>query len=549
MKNRSFRFLVVALFTVLTQWSCQPTRDMLVEPASQDISVVEAKSWLTRQQAMISSKAKKSNDSRNDYWSLAKKTKYTNGTNVIVLPVTYNYSNTLGYWASKTAKDGPLDPDKYSIQSKLLMFKDAKGNLQSEFIQIIPTDDYRQKNKRVIGKNFSGVVARYDKEGDAPQSILAYKDGIFIGSLTASSIKSGRLSVEISCDCCLVIGTPNGPIVYTFPCPESLPPPAPIGPWGGSNIDFGGSGGAGGIGGSYGPYTPVMLTDEGVVGLSPVDNFFYQMENERIPPVLFSPEEKQFIRAYPDLMYKIGPVVEATGYRPDMTELAQMVVLLNRHGDKFTQEERNLIWEYPSMAKNLLIYIDQTGQKPDGSGAFRMNAADQAAYPKFADLLRNNIQSYVMNTPKILSALQQFSGLSPEKINVFMRWRVGPLVTVKQISDPNLYAWGAEGYIYGEFNRSVSATEIITDKKTLQYYENENSWPELEKAYATFLAHLLIHEMTHLGANLTHTIDYTDGNASAGGGRYEHRFDIAAFGYPAIPNYVIGRLVLKKPKP
>ena len=45
---------------------------------------------------MISSKAKKLNDKRNDYWSLAKKTKYTNGTNVIVLPVTYNYSNTLG---------------------------------------------------------------------------------------------------------------------------------------------------------------------------------------------------------------------------------------------------------------------------------------------------------------------------------------------------------------------------------------------------------------------------------------------------------------------
>ena len=50
MKNRSFRFLLVAFGTILTQWACQPTREMLVEPASQDISIDEAKSWLTSQQ-------------------------------------------------------------------------------------------------------------------------------------------------------------------------------------------------------------------------------------------------------------------------------------------------------------------------------------------------------------------------------------------------------------------------------------------------------------------------------------------------------------------
>ena len=78
----------------------------------------------------------------------------------------------------------------------------------------------------------------------------------------------------------------------------------------------------------------------------------------------------------------------------------------------------------------------------------------------------------------------------------------------------------------------------------ITYYERTGSWPEIEKAYATFLAHLVIHEMAHLGANMTQTIDYIDGTSEN-----EHWFDVTAFGSPAYPGDKISEIVLRKPKP
>ena len=91
-----------------------------------------------------------------------------------------------------------------------------------------------------------------------------------------------------------------------------------------------------------------------------------------------------------------------------------------------------------------------------------------------------------------------------------------------------------EKYNDKEPKPGVDPNIIKIDKLTIKRYEQAGLlWPELESAYFTLPAQLLIHEFSHYGANLSQTIDYTDGEASTPNhGPYTYRFDLAAFGYP-----------------
>lgn len=171
-----------------------------------------------------------------------------------------------------------------------------------------------------------------------------------------------------------------------------------------------------------------------------------------------------------------------------------------------------------------------------------MSPIDQLLYPKFTNLVKNNIVDYVMNNQKILNALKTFSGLSEQKIRVLLGFGHGPRIIIKQISDPN--KWMNEGYTYGYFKYNEDPNVVNIDYKTVQAYEIESNWSELEKAWFVLLANVLIHETAHYGAFKTQTLDVIDGPTSMG----PHKFDIAAFGYAALPGNVIDEIVLKNGK-
>ncbi|UFH56095.1 hypothetical protein [Spirosoma sp. KNUC1025] len=171
-----------------------------------------------------------------------------------------------------------------------------------------------------------------------------------------------------------------------------------------------------------------------------------------------------------------------------------------------------------------------------------MSPIDQLLYPKFTNLVKNNIVDYVINNPKVLNALKTFSGLSEEKIRELLAFGKGPRIIIKQISNPAY--WMKEGYTYGYFKYNENPNAINIDYKTIQAYEIENAWPELEKAWFILLANLIIHETAHYGAFKIQTLDVIDGPTSMG----PHQFDIAAFGYAALPGNVIDEIVLKNSK-
>lgn len=229
-------------------------------------------------------------------------------------------------------------------------------------------------------------------------------------------------------------------------------------------------------------------------------------------------------------------------------ELQEFYVRMQQRGISFNNEEKVVLKQYPDLFDRVRDYIDQYGQKPDGSNAFKLSFADQQRYPKFANLIKYNIRDYVMGNPKILSALKTFSGLNEQRIRGILGLNnIGPTIVIEQLSAPE--AWGQDGYVYGEFNAPVDPNIIKIDKLTLIRYEEANLlWPELESAYFTLLAQLLIHETSHYGANLTQTIDFTDGLASTpNGGAYTHRFDLAAFGYPNTgPEVMTRKFILKR---
>ena len=544
MKLNKSTFVVALLFLVATIWSCRTTFDNQVQPVQNPVSIAEARTWFENKGANARADAQ-APEGRLVYWKYAVNDVLPGGVPVVVVPLLYGFEQPImvpkdGY-TQQVGKSAKLKQQKadLQIQKKLLITKNATGNYQSCVMSVIPSDDYRAKNKSVKKDKFDGLAMIYDETETTYLLGLRYKNGrlkevlkpsqssggrrdgscykgVYQNNLPAQVIGGGGGGRSRSEELGDQYGMPysvdfgnSSPWflvdVQTVDCGDGTPTRSPLFGSDPNEIEWlrpinnGGGGGTTGGGPRADPNDPIPVDNlPPPDALNPIDAFFWEMEHGSGIHIYFDADEKALVQDYPELIPKL--------------------------------------WSY------IITY----GQKPDGKNAFKLSSSDQTNYPKFANLLRNRIQSYVMNTPKILNALQNFSGLSARRIEVMLRWGFGPTVKVQQISDPTL--WGNEGYIYGEFVKSTDPTSVKIDKKTVTYYENETSWPEVEKAWATLLAHVVIHEMSHLGANLTQTVDYTDGEASAGGGKYERRFDIAAFGYPASPGDVISQIVLKKPR-
>lgn len=122
---------VVVLFTMLTQWSCQPTQYEAIKPTAQDISIAEAQHWLTAQQASARLRADEHKNAPEVYWKLAQKHQLTDGRVAIVVPLTYQYQPVLAS-SVKVSDMASLDKEGLFIQSKLLVYKDKEGIMQSD---------------------------------------------------------------------------------------------------------------------------------------------------------------------------------------------------------------------------------------------------------------------------------------------------------------------------------------------------------------------------------------------------------------------------------
>lgn len=208
MKNSTFLLLIVVLATVLTQWACQHKQDTLLEPVNEDISIMEAKSWLTAKNANARLKGKEIGLGPEEFWHLAQKQYFTNGNAVITLPLTYGYKPVTAYLKEVPKGNEKIDLASHFVQSKMLIYKDQKGNVTAEVIRIIPTDENRLQNQHVKGNTFSGYVIRYDSEGKTLVRGLFYKDGDLVDSFDLNSQRNGRQAF----DCTIWVEQPE----YTY---------------------------------------------------------------------------------------------------------------------------------------------------------------------------------------------------------------------------------------------------------------------------------------------------------------------------------------------
>jgi len=452
MKTSRFVCFIVALSAIFTQWGCQPTRDALVAPISQDISIAEAKAWLSKQQTTARLATQKSANRRNEYWYLAKKQQFTNGDPVVVVPVTYNFKPVYALAADKNGvkKKSPNQEDYY-IQSKLLIFKDKIGQWQTNLIQIIPTEADRRANKRVKGVSFSGTVLVYTDSGSDLLEGYTYENGKVKGRFRPLSQSKGRmLMARYECGYYLIFDDNDtesgvgfievdGEIVRAIfvktPCSDDDSGGSTGGGFGGSiGGGYGGSTGGGTISGGgntdgggyysggsdYYPETPIY-EDGGGVSANQADNFINMMGNHN-PPIIFTEEEKAVIREYPQVIASLVDHINDYGSKPNFDNLFEDV----DGGD-------------PNKATLKVVGKDSYNEDTD----YRLYERECEAYTYlFNKAAQANFEYGAFRTNKgiiVLPNNRAFDDVSGGKTIRFKAWRIKGIASPVVYSDKGVY--------------------------------------------------------------------------------------------------------------
>ena len=406
-----------------------------------------------------------------EYWPLAQKQQFSNGRSAVVVPLTNGYEPATAFLNESPQAGKPLDVAGHFIQTKLLIYKDDKGGLRTEQLQIIPTAADRSQSSRVKAASFSGYVLRLTGDGRTPLTGLTYHNGKLRDVYDYQRQRSG--------------GRQEGTCSYVISRKYEGDPPAELGSGGGGSsstgyISFGGSyyelsvysapcpavegggggggsgGGGGGGGGGYGtlpqqdpsggggffyPGAP-MYEDGGGLNSSAAYNFIYAMQNVRNPAIFFDADEQTYLRANPTIIAALRD------------------------------------------------YIEEYGEKPDGSKAFRLSASDQQNYPKFTDLVKN-LPSFVEQHERVKNALTNHTNLPWSKMKVLLKFGSGPKLMINELGRSTYYGHTIypafpEGFI--EINASyVRGLEAANLNAT-------------REATAFLLTVTLLHEITHYGA-------------------------------------------------
>jgi hypothetical protein len=135
------------------------------------------------------------------------------------------------------------------------------------------------------------------------------------------------------------------------------------------------------------------------------------------------------------------------------------------------------------------------------AGKFVMSNADQAAYPRFTEMVKN-LYSFVQNDTKVLNALKHWSGFSESQILEKVQFGKGPTIIIKDIT-------GACGY----FSRAENPNAIFIDAGWVRGLEQANL-TSTKQATSFLLAVTVLHEFVHQARaanNLDKDYEYGEG--------------------------------------
>lgn len=113
-------------------------------------------------------------------------------------------------------------------------------------------------------------------------------------------------------------------------------------------------------------------------------------------------------------------------------------------------------------------------------------------FPKFVNLVKN-LRSFVKGNPKVLNALQKWSGFSKQEILDKLIFRLG--------SGPEILVSDAVGPNYGKYNHQNARGVLLIDPITVNNFQQAQQNSKEEDALAFMLSIIILHEFTHFGVN------------------------------------------------
>ncbi len=125
-------------------------------------------------------------------------------------------------------------------------------------------------------------------------------------------------------------------------------------------------------------------------------------------------------------------------------------------------------------------------EEPD----FVLKPADnyEQLYPRFTEMLKN-LKTFVKENPKVLSALQRWSGFSKQEILNHLTYGQGPTIKVEEMS--GRYAW---------YKKEPGSNILRVRASYVRGLEIANL-DKTKEGTAFLLATSILHEYIHLGTN------------------------------------------------
>lgn len=107
-------------------------------------------------------------------------------------------------------------------------------------------------------------------------------------------------------------------------------------------------------------------------------------------------------------------------------------------------------------------------------------------YPRFTEMVES-LEDYVRNNPKVLKALEEFSGLNKNEIFNRLKFGTGPTINIKDLNPE-----------YGNFNGANNSNALNTDAAFVRGLEKAHLKGTVE-ATSFLLAVTVLHEFVHYG--------------------------------------------------
>jgi hypothetical protein len=122
---------------------------------------------------------------------------------------------------------------------------------------------------------------------------------------------------------------------------------------------------------------------------------------------------------------------------------------------------------------------------------FPINSGYENLYPKFNQLVKSEIKTYVMQNPNILGALKKLTGLSEDQIKLHLTWGRGPTIKIEDI--PSTF-YGSRPI--GQF-RPKDPNSLFINKSEVMLFEQNKGFTQ--EAMWFLLVITVLHEYVHYG--------------------------------------------------